>query len=205
MTDDRTADFEFWYDFASPYAYLAAARIEALAAARPVRLLWRPLLLGPILKRRPGTASPFQEAGPEEARYRRRDIERHCALYGVPLRWPSTYPRGSLLAVRIALLADDEGWSSAFTRTVFQASFAEDRDIAAAPVIVEILVSLGREPGPILARATAPETKNRLIAQTDRAIAAGIFGVPSFVTGTELFWGNDRLEQALDWAEKDRD
>jgi 2-hydroxychromene-2-carboxylate isomerase len=203
MSDNAT-DFEFWYDFASPYAYLAAARIEGLAAGRPVRLLWRPLLLGPILKRRPGNGSPFQQAGPEEARYRRRDIERHCALYALPLRWPSTYPRGSLLAARVALLAADEGWGAGFTRSVFHAGFAEDRDIAAAPVIAEIVASLGHQPVTILARAAAPDTKSRLAAQVDRAIAAGIFGVPSFITGGELFWGNDRLEQALDWAARNR-
>ena len=190
---------ELWYDFASPYAYLAASRIEGLIADKPIRIVWKPFLLGPIFKRRSSNPSPFQEAGPDEARYRRRDVERHCKLYGLPLTWPSVYPRGSLLAARMALVAADEDWCGAFTRAVYRASFAEDRDIASAPVIAQILDALGRSPTSNLLRANAPENKARLVARTDEAIAKGIFGAPSFVIDGELFWGNDRLEQAIAW------
>lgn len=194
-----TTPLEFWYEFASPYAYLAASRIEGLIAGKPIRVVWKPFLLGPIFKRRSSNPSPFQEAGPDEARYRRRDIERHCKLYGLPLAWPSVYPRGSLLAARMALVAADEGWCGAFTRAVYQASFAEDRDIASEPVIAQILDALGRSPASDLPRANAPENKACLVARTDEAIAKGIFGAPSFVINGELFWGNDRLEQAIAW------
>lgn len=192
---------EFWFDFASPYAYLAAARIEDLATPAGVRVLWRPFLLGPIFKRRPNQPTPFQDSAPDEARYRKRDIERLCAYYGVPLAWSSRYPYTSLLAARVALLAEDAGWAAPFTRAVFRASFAEDRDIAAEPVIAAILSDLGRPAPDLIARATAPETKARLAAQVEAAIARGIFGAPSFITpDRELFWGNDRLEQAVAWA-----
>jgi len=107
---------EFWFDFASPYSYLGASRIEALASAKHLRIRRRPFLLGPTFKRRASNPSPFQEAGPEEKRYLRRDVERLCELYELPLSWPSSYSRGSLLATRVALIASYEAWCGAFTR-----------------------------------------------------------------------------------------
>lgn len=195
---------EFWFDFASPYSYLAASRIEALIQRAPggpaIHLLWKPLLLGPIFQRRPHHPSPFQEAAPAEQRYRRRDIERLCDLYGLPLTWPRAYPRGSLLATRIALLAADEGWGGAFARAVFAANFAADRDIGSAEVIGDLLRQLGQEAETLLGRAAEPATKARLKAEIEQAMQKGIFGAPSFLVGEELFWGNDRLEQAIAWA-----
>jgi 2-hydroxychromene-2-carboxylate isomerase len=199
----QDATLEFWYEFASPYCYLTAARIEALAASAGLRILWRPFLLGPIFRRRPHQPSPSQDAAPDEARYRRRDIERLCLDDGLPLTWPSAFPRISLLGARIGLLAEEEGWAADFVRAVFHASFAEDRDIGAEPVIAAILARLGRDPGALIARATTPGNKARLVAQGDTAMARGIFGAPSFITaGGELFWGNDRLEQAIAWARR---
>jgi 2-hydroxychromene-2-carboxylate isomerase len=192
---------EFWFDFASPYCYLAAERVEALAARDGVRVLWRPFLLGPIFARRPNHPTPFQDPAPDEARYRKRDIERLCARQGLPLVWSAKYPYISLLGSRIALLAEDEGWASAFTRAVYRASFAEDRDVAAEPVIAANLAQLGKPAAPLIARATAPDNKARLVAAGEQAVARGIFGAPSFVAPDgELFWGNDRLEHAIDWT-----
>jgi len=98
---------EFWYDFASPYSYIAAARICGLAPELRARFVWKPFLLGPIFKMKSGGVSAFhnQKPGPSEKRYRRRDVERLCERYGLPLRWPTAYPRGSLLATRVALIA----------------------------------------------------------------------------------------------------
>ena len=193
-------EIEFWYEFASPYAYLAAARIEGLAAGRPVRITWRPLLLGPIFQRRPGHGSPFQEPAPAEAAYRRRDVERWAAAYGLPIGWPRNYPRSSLLGARVALLGGDEGWAADFSRAVYHASFVDDRDIADAAVIAAVLAGLGLPAESIIARATQPAHKARLAATVEEAMAKGIFGAPSFVAAGEVFWGNDRLEQAIDWA-----
>ncbi|BBK43393.1 2-hydroxychromene-2-carboxylate isomerase [Allostella vacuolata] len=193
-------EIEFWFEFASPYAYLAAARIERLVAGRPLRLAWRPLLLGPIFQRRPGHASPFQEPAPAEAAYRRRDAERCAAEAGTPLAWPSIYPRSSLLGARVALLGGDEGWIGPFSLAVYRASFVEDRDIADAGTVRAILDGLGLPSESILARATQPAHKARLAATVEEAMAKGIFGAPSFVAAGEVFWGNDRLEGAIDWA-----
>jgi 2-hydroxychromene-2-carboxylate isomerase len=196
----RMPTLEFWFDFASPYSYLAAARIERFVAGTSVRVEWRPFLIGPILARRPDRPSPFQGAPPAQARYRRRDVERWCEREGIPLRWPSTYPRGSLLATRVALIAADEGWCPDFARAVYRANFAEDRDIGAAGTVAALIEELGRAAADLLARATTEEHKARLAREVERAAGKGIFGAPSFLAGDELFWGNDRLEAAIEWA-----
>ena len=191
---------EFWYEFASPYSYLAASRIERLAADRSVDVVWRPLLLGPIFRGREHHPTPYQNAGPVQNRYRQRDIARLCAREGLPLNWPSTYPRNGLLAARVALLAADEGWAPSFSKAVYRANFVEDREISDPAVIGAILADLGQGPNEVLARAQDTANKARLAAQIETAIGHGIFGAPTLRVGDEIFWGNDRLEQALDWA-----
>jgi 2-hydroxychromene-2-carboxylate isomerase len=206
MRENRDAEasgtLEFWFDFASPYSYLAASRIEDLVSLTAIELVWRPFLLGPIFKQRAANASPFQEAGPDERRYRRRDVERLCELYGLPLSWPSNYPRGSLLATRVALIAAEQGWCGTFAQAVFRANFAEDRDIASERVISDVLYAIQRNPGELVAKANLSDTKTRLAVQVNQAIAKGIFGAPTCAIGAELFWGNDRLEQAIEWARR---
>jgi len=191
---------EFWFDFASPYARISAARIEGLTRGKPVALSWRPFLIGPLLAKRPGQASPFQNAPPAQARYRRRDVERLCLDEGLPLVWPSTYPRGSLLATRVAIIGAAQGWCPAFARAVFEANFAADRDIAAEPVVSDILTALGLPAEALIAEAASEPVKQRLKDAVAEAERRGLFGTPSFMVGEELFWGNDRLEQAIAWA-----
>ncbi len=87
-----------------------------------------------------------------------------------------------------------------FSLAVYNANFAADKDIAAAEVIGSIIGTLGRDSAAVLARATSPANKERLVRRGEEAIARGIFGAPSFVVGDELFWGNDRLDQAVAWA-----
>jgi 2-hydroxychromene-2-carboxylate isomerase len=193
-------DIEFWYDFASPYSYLAADRIERLAASAGAGVAWRPFLLGPIFARRAHNPSPFQNADPAERRYRWRDIERICRLQGVPWRPPTAYPRNGLLAARVALIAIPEGWGAAFSRAVFHANFAEDQDITNPDRIASIIETFGHPASMVLERAQNPANKTALKAQVDVAIAQGIFGAPSFMVAGELFWGNDRLDQAIAWA-----
>lgn len=200
LAKENDALIEFWYDFASPYCYLAASRIEALLEKYSFRIIWRPILLGPLLRQRQMNPSSFQNVSPQEACYRQRDIERLCRTYDLPLAWPSTYPRSSLLAARLALIASREDWCSAFTHAIFHANFAEDRDIANETVIADILLSLGRPVDQDLKRAVLPETKEALKARVEQAPRKGIFGAPSFIVSGELFWGNDRLDQAVGWA-----
>jgi 2-hydroxychromene-2-carboxylate isomerase len=195
------ASVEFWFEFGSTYSYLSAARIEDIAAAASVPVLWEPFLLGPIFAEQGWDDSPFN-VYPAKGRYMWRDMERLCTKYCIPFTRPSRFPRNGLLAARIACLAKatSEPWLPEFTRVVFQANFAEDREIGDPAEIRSILDSLGQSGAQLIEQAQAPENKVRLREQTRRAKELGIFGAPSFVVGAELFWGNDRLEDALAWA-----
>jgi 2-hydroxychromene-2-carboxylate isomerase len=189
----------FWYEFGSTYSYPAVMRVERVATAAGVAVEWRPFLLGPIFQQQGLRDSPFN-LYPAKGQYMWRDLERLCAAEHLPLRRPSVFPRNGLLAARVALIAREEGWCADFSRAVYHANFAEDREIADAAVIADIIRSLGRDPARALEGAGSAVIKERLRAQTDDAIARGIFGAPSFTIGDELFWGNDRLEQAIAWA-----
>jgi len=189
---------EFWFEFASTYSYLTVMRIEGAAGRAGVGVRWRPFLLGPIFAAQGWNDSPFNIYAAKGS-YMWRDLERRAEGYGLPFRRPSRFPRNGLLAARAALVASGEGWCPDFTRSVFRANFAEDREIGEAGVLKEILRELGRDADGVLARAGSDEIKRALGGQTDEAMARGIFGAPSFLAGDELFWGDDRLEAALAW------
>lgn len=190
---------EFWFEFASSYSYPAAERIEGLARESGVALRWRPFLLGPIFAAQGWQDSPFNlyEA---KGRYMWRDLERTCARHGLPFRRPSRFPRSGLLAARVAVAAAEQPWLPEFVRCVYRANFAEDRDVSRPEQVEAILAALGEPAAAWLERAAAPATKQALRAQTEEARRLGIFGAPSAVVAGELFWGQDRLEDALAWA-----
>ena len=191
----------FWFEFGSTYSYLSALRIEDMGADAGVQIAWEPFLLGPIFAEQGWDDSPFN-LYPAKGRYMWRDMERLCAGYGIPFTKPSRFPRSGLLAARVARLAAEtaETWLPRFVQAVFRANFAEDREIGDAAEVRSILDSLGLPGASILEQAQAPDNKQRLREQTRRAGELGVFGAPSFVVGGELFWGNDRLENALSWA-----
>jgi 2-hydroxychromene-2-carboxylate isomerase len=195
----NTSDLEFWFEFGSTYSYLSAARIEDVAAAAGVPVRWEPFLLGPIFAEQDWDDSPFN-IYPAKGRYMWRDMERLCAKYGIPFARPSRFPRSGVAAARVTCLARSEPWLPAFVRAVFRANFAEDREIGDAAEVGSILDSLGLQGARIVEQAQAQDNRQRLREQTRRAAGLGIFGAPSFVVGGELFWGNDRLEDALAWA-----
>ncbi|MEM7723516.1 MAG: 2-hydroxychromene-2-carboxylate isomerase [Pseudomonadota bacterium] len=194
-----TAPVEVWFEFASTYSYPAVMRVEREAAARGVPVIWRPFLLGPVFAAQGLTDSPFN-LNPVKGAYMWRDLERVCTAQGLPFRRPSRFPRGSLLATRIAFAYADAPWVGDFIRAVFQASFGEDVEIGQSEVIGAILAGLGQDAETVFARAAEPAVKSGLRAQTEAALGHGIFGAPSFRVGDELFWGNDRLDAAMDWA-----
>ncbi|TXL73778.1 2-hydroxychromene-2-carboxylate isomerase [Vineibacter terrae] len=192
---------EFWYDFASPYSWMAAERIDGLAAAAGLAVRWRPFIIGPILRLRPDNPSPLQNAPPAQRAYRRRDVERLCARYGLPLRWPTSYPRNGLLGARLARAASPD-IRPALSRAIYRANFVDDREISDATVIRDVVAAQGLDADALLAAALTDANKRGLVADVDAAIAHGIFGAPSFLIGPELFWGNDRLELAIAWAQQ---
>jgi 2-hydroxychromene-2-carboxylate isomerase len=191
---------EFWYEFASTYSYPAAIRIAHMADAAGVEVRWRPFLLGPIFGAQGWNDSPFN-LYPAKGRNMWRDLERICEAEGIPLKQPPfRFPQNGLKAARIALALEAEGWTPEFTRMVYTANFAQQKDISDDGVLAEILHHLERNVDAVLAAASSAENKDRLKKQTEEAVARGIYGAPSFTVGDELFWGNDRLDQAIEWA-----
>ena len=198
------ASLRFWFEFASPYSWLAAMRIGAEAERLGVTVTWQPFLLGPIFAERGWPTSPFL-LYPDKGRYMWRDVERQAAKYGLTLRRPDRtpggiFPQNGLLAARLCLIGLDEGWGEAFARAVFAAAFSERRDISRQDALAPLIAAQGAEPEAAFAAAAAPATKARLRAAVEEARRLHIFGTPSFTVGGELFWGNDRLEDALDLA-----
>ncbi len=190
---------QFWFEFASTYSYPAALRVETLARQRGIPLEWKAFLLGPIFQVQGWNDSPFN-LFPAQGRYMWRDLERICAELSLPFHRPSQFPRNSVLAARVACRFATEPWLPDFVRTVFRANFAENQDIARPEVLEPCLESLGLPGAVLLQEAQSPASKALLRAQTEQAVALGIFGAPTFLVGKELFWGNDRLDAALAWA-----
>jgi 2-hydroxychromene-2-carboxylate isomerase len=190
----------FWYEFASTYSYLSVMRIDGEAQRAGVTVEWRPFLLGPIFKANGWTTSPFN-IYPAKGRYMVRDIERIAASRGLSFRMPATFPANGLKAARLAMAAQRSAATRAFTHAVFEAQFALGRDIASDEVLSECLTTAGLDPVPMWAASSEEAVKAALKRNTDAAQALGIFGAPSFTTeDKELFWGDDRLEQAIGWA-----
>jgi 2-hydroxychromene-2-carboxylate isomerase len=200
----RRPVLEFWYEFASTYSYIAASRIEELAVQAGLDVRWRPFLLGPIFATQGWTSSPFN-LYPVKGRYMWRDVEREAGRYGLPFRRPDPFPQNALLAARIALYGADHPWGPTFTKAVYRLEFGEGRSIAETAAVAGLLTKLGLDADGIVRAAQGEPNKTRLKAVTEEARSRGLFGAPSFVTEDgELFWGNDRLEQAIAWAAGER-
>lgn len=204
MTDVKarcgsSPEIDFWFEFGSNYSYLSVMRIEDAARRCGVRIFWKPFLLGPIFRALGMESSPFV-LQKEKGAYVWQDMARQCRKYG--LRWtqPSTFPRLGVLASRVALLGAERPWISAFCRAVMELNFVLDQDINEPAGLARILTELGLPASDILDQARADPTKTLLRQQTDQARAKGIFGAPTFFVGTEMFWGNDRLDDALLFA-----
>ena len=197
------ASLTFWYEFASTYSYLSAMRIEGLSAKANVQVVWRPFLLGPIFQSQGWNTSPFNLLL-AKGRYMWRDMERLCADQGLPaMHRPDPFPQHSLLAARVATLGEGEHWLPEFSRRVYLAEFCEGQQVSEPEVLAGILDSMGLD-GAALIRQVGQDqaVKDRLRLNTEEAIRLGIFGAPAFTTQDgELFWGDDRLEQAVRWAQ----
>jgi 2-hydroxychromene-2-carboxylate isomerase len=193
----RTIDF--WFDFGSNYSYLSVMRIEAQAAAHHVTVRWRPFLLAPVFQALGYETSPFV-LQKEKGEYVWKDMERQCRKYALPWCKPTAFPRRALLPLRVALLGADQAWIGAFCRAVMLLNFSQDREIDSPEAVSEVLTQLGLPAQQLIADALGDDNKLKLRAQTAQARAQGIFGAPTFFAGAEMFWGNDRLDEALAFA-----
>ncbi len=199
MISKSSPEIEFWFEFGSNYSYLSVMRIEDAARRSGVNIVWKPFLLGPIFRALGMGTSPFilQE---EKGAYVWQDMVRQARKYG--LRWtkPSTFPRLGVLPLRVALLGADRPWIGEFCRRVMELNFVLDQDINQPERLAPILTALGLPAADILDQAQSEPTKTRLREQTEQARRRGIFGAPTFFVGTEMFWGDDRLDDALLFA-----
>jgi 2-hydroxychromene-2-carboxylate isomerase len=196
------AKIDFFYEFASTYSYLTAMRIDDLALDYDVEVRWRPFLLGPIFKAQGWDTSPFN-VYPDKGRYMVRDLERLAEAQGLPkFIMPKTFPAHSILPSRVALCFKGE-MRAAFSRAAYDAEFAGGKDIADPKVIEAVLKALGEDAAKIFEKVNTQPVKDALRAETEAAQKLKLFGAPAFVTEDgEMFWGNDRLEMALEWAAK---
>lgn len=199
MTKSRQAHIDFWFDFGSNYSYLSMMRIDELALRYGVQIVFKPFPLGPIFKSLGWDSSPFVLQA-KKGEYTWRDMERQAAKFGLPWNKPSAFPRRALLPLRIAVLAHAQPWLAAFCRRIMHLNFVDDREIDDPVAVSEVLMALGVAPAPWIARAQSDDGKLALRNQGEEAVKLGIFGAPTFFVGNEIFWRNDRLEDALTFA-----
>lgn len=191
-------DLDFYYFIGSTYSYLSVSRATALAQARGVGLAWRPFSVRTLMREQKNI--PFADK-PVKLRYMWRDLERRAARFHVPFEGPAPYPiDADELANRVATLASLEGWCPQFTQAAYRAWFLGKQDPGQPDALRAILAGLGQDPERCLAQADGDAVRDAYAASTDRARELGLFGSPTFVCGTEIFWGDDRLEDALDWV-----
>ena len=197
---ERMAKLEFWLEYASTYSYLSVSRIGQLADERGIEIDWQPFWLYPV-REHLKLPAPFP-AGSAREKYMWLDVERRAKSLNLPYRRPELYPFNSMPIGRIAFLASREGWCRDFTETAFRLHWTEGISMDTTANLEAALASARQEPARVQALASSPEIKQAFREQTIRAIDRGIFGAPSFVVAGELFWGDDRLEDALAAADK---
>lgn len=192
---------QFWFEYGSTYSYLSVMRIEDVAGVAGVAVDWRPFLLMPIFKAHGLDQGPFIPY-PAKHAYMWRDLERRSKKLGIPFSKPSVFPPHSLRSARVGLIAANQGWCAEFSRAVFRRHWTEDITIGSDENLHASLLEISKDPVEIIELATSDDNKDALRQQTEAASKLGIFGAPSFVVGDELFWGDDRLEEAVEWALK---
>ncbi|WP_171122519.1 MULTISPECIES: 2-hydroxychromene-2-carboxylate isomerase [unclassified Ruegeria] len=189
---------QFWFEYASTYSYLSAMRVEDVATSHGVTVEWQPFLLGPIFASQGWDNSPFN-LYPAKGRYMWRDMERLTAQRNLPFQKPNPFPQNGLKAARLTLAIEDHAQRAAFSRAVYSAEFANGQNIADDAVLRPCLAEAGLSQD-LLDKTQDPAVKAALITQTKTAQDNGLFGAPSFLVGGELFWGDDRLEDAVRFA-----
>lgn len=189
---------EFWLEYASTYSYLSVARMGRLADESGVEIDWQPFWLFPV-REQLGLPPPFPKDSPRE-RYMWRDLERRARELQLPYRRPEVYPFRSVAIGRIAFVAAKEGWCREFTETAFRLHWTQGLPMTSPENVNAALASAQQDADRVYALASSPEVKEAFTEQSGRALERGIFGSPSFVVGQELFWGDDRLEQAIGFA-----
>jgi 2-hydroxychromene-2-carboxylate isomerase len=194
MADDP---IDFWFSTGSTYTYLTVSRLEKVAAAEGVRFNWHPFSVRTIMREQNNIAFANK---PIKAAYMWRDVERRAAKYGLAAKVPAPYPLKEFdLTHRVALVGLQEGWGKAYIVASYRRWFVDGEEPGLEPNLSASLREVGRDPGDVVALAQSDEIGSLYDANTDTARNIGVFGSPTFAVGTELFWGDDRLDDALNW------
>lgn len=182
----------------STYTYLTVNRVESLARRQGISLTWRPFSVRTIMieqNNRPFVGKPVKLA------YMWRDVERRAMRHGVPFKGIPDYPNDpEELATRVAFVAAKEGWCADFAKVAYACWFLENKDPGNVDNLLPLLAELGKNADEVIATANGNDIRNEYRMTTEAARAKGIFGSPTFVCGEEIFWGDDRLEDAIDWC-----
>lgn len=198
VAPDPVKALEFYFDFSSPYGYLASYRIDEIAAEFGRSVTWRPYLLGVAFKssgQSPLVSQPMR--GP----YHLRDMERTARRMQVPIVLPDGFPMATQAAGRAFYWLDGQDPAKArdLAKALYRAAFAQGRNITPRDVVADVAAEIGLDRDAVLAAIEDPAAKERLRAETENAIARGIFGSPFFIIDGEPFWGNDRLDDVREW------
>jgi len=194
-------EIEFWFSIGSTYTYLSVTRIAALAKEAGASFSWQPFSVRKIMREMDNV--PFPPSKKVKVDYMWRDIERRAQGYGFSARVPAPYPLGEFdLANRVAVLGKQEGWCEDYVRATYRRWFIEGQEAGGEPNLPQTLSEIGQDLSHVLERANSPDIEAAYLEQTERAQRLGIFGSPSFVIDGELFWGDDRLEDAIRWARR---
>ena len=192
------APVDFYFEFSSPYGYIASELAEEMEKriGRPMR--WRPILLGPVFKIT-GQA-PLIEV-PMKGEYSKRDFSRSARLHKVAYAHPEKFPIGTMAALRAFYWINDRdpAQARALAKSLYKAYFTEGKDISAPQTVVEIAKAVGVDGAALATALDSPEVKERAKREVEAAIAAGVFGSPFFVIDGEPFWGVDRIPMVEDW------
>jgi 2-hydroxychromene-2-carboxylate isomerase len=189
---------DFCYSIGSTYTYLTVMRLGDYTKREGVSFRWRPFNTRAIMIEQNNI--PFANK-PVKAAYMWRDIERRAGLYDLPIRVPVAYPLENLpLANQVALLGMKEGWGEAYTVETYRLWFQDGLLAGSEPNLSESLRRIGEDPDRIIAAASAPDVAAALAKETEAIKQAGVFGSPSFLVDGEVFWGDDRLDDAVQWS-----
>lgn len=192
---------EFWFEFGSNYSYLSVMRIEQAVARDKIRIEWKPFLLGPIFRDLGWEGSPFV-LQKEKGSYVWRDMARRAEKYGLEFNKPSRFPRSAVLPMRVAILGAREPWIAMFAKNIMLQNWVHDMEIDDVGSVRQALQGLVPDPDECIAAALQDSNKLRLRRQTEEARRRHIFGAPTFFVGEEMFWGDDRLEDAIEAARR---
>jgi 2-hydroxychromene-2-carboxylate isomerase len=189
-------DIEFWYDFSSPWTYLASTQVESVVQRAGGKLIWRPMLLGAVFKQ-VGTPDVPALAMPESRRnYYSSELGLWAEHWNVPFKFSTRFPMRTVTALRLTLLAGDR--IASLSHALFKALWVDDRDISADTELADILKAEGFDAESMLEQTQQPEVKQKLIDATGEAVKRGVFGAPTFIMkhpeGDVMLWGQDRLE-----------